>query len=140
MRALVPIAAILVTVACHSVQRQEDKPERILWKPIGSWSGHGSTQTGSFDMEAYKWRIRWEANSRKDPKTAIFRVTVASAISGRPLDSAVVDHKGDGHDVAYVEADPHTCYLVIEAPDMDWSVTVEEPLIEDTGGTGSPSG
>lgn len=129
---------LIAVTSCR--EHPKEKPsERILWKPIASWNGHGNLQTDSFEMVASGWRIRWEARNLKDPKAGRFRIDVHSAISGRPLDTAV-DHAGSGRDIDYVEEDPRVFFLVVDAKDMDWSVTVEEPLIEDTGGAGSPRG
>ncbi len=123
----------------HGIERHTEKTERTLWKPIASWTGHGNLQTDSFEMVTSGWRMKWEARNPKDPKAGRFRVDVHSAISGRPLSTAV-DHRGAGRDIDYVEEDPRVFFLVIDAKDMDWSVTVEEPLIEDTAGEGSPRG
>ena len=35
---------------------------------------------------------------------------------------------GAGSGTAYVSDDPHMFYLVIDSKDVDWSVTVEEPV------------
>lgn len=125
--------------ACREQTHAKNTKERVFWKPIASWSGHGNLQTDSFEMAAGNWRVKWEARNPKDPKAGIFRISVHSAISGRPLETAV-EHRGAGHDIDYVDEDPRVFFLVIDAKDMDWSVTVEEPLIEDTSGAGSPSG
>jgi len=95
-----------------------------------SWSGHGNIQTDSFEMEAGNWRVKWETHNAKDPQAGVFRVDVHSAISGRPLETAV-EHRGDGRDIAYIDEDPRVFFLVIDSKDLEWSVTVEEPLIED---------
>jgi hypothetical protein len=79
-------------------------------------------------------RIRWETRNEQPPGAGTFHVTVNSAVSGREL-AAAVDHRGTGHDVAYVGVDPHFSYLVIESSNVDWSVTVEEPAL--TGGGGA---
>lgn len=137
------IAAMSMMGACrgHRPDRdhKQEKQERVLWKPIASWTGHGNLQTDSFEMATGNWRVAWQAHNPKDPKAGLFRVSVHSAISGRPLETAV-EHRGDGRDIDYVDEDPRVFFLVIDAPGMDWSVTVEEPLIEDTSSTGSPPG
>jgi hypothetical protein len=132
------LIATLALVACRE-QHPAEKHTRILWKPVGSWSGHGNTQTDSFEMEAGNWRVKWETHNPKDPKAGEFRVAVHSAISGRPLETAV-EHRGDGRDIAYVDEDPRVFFLVIDSKDLDWSVTVEERLVAETAGPGSPQG
>lgn len=123
----------------HAQNNSAKQHERVFWKPIASWSGRGNTQTDSFEMAAGNWRVKWETHNPKNPKAGIFLVSVHSAVSGRPLETAV-EHRGDGRDVAYVEEDPRVFFLVINSKDLDWTVTVEEPLIEDTARTGSPPG
>jgi hypothetical protein len=89
-------------VACREQKRPQEKHTRVLWKPIASWSGHGNIQTDSFEMEAGNWRVKWETHNAKDPQAGVFRVDVHSAISGRPLETAV-EHRGDGRDIAYID-------------------------------------
>jgi hypothetical protein len=57
----------------------------------------------------------------------MFRVTVHSAVSGRPLVVAV-DHHGAGRDTAYVNEDPREFYLVVESSAVDWDVAVDEGI------------
>jgi hypothetical protein len=83
--------------------------------------------------------VKWETHNPKDPKAGVFRLDVHSAISGRPLETAV-EHQGDGRDIAYVDEDPRVFFLVIDSKDLDWSVTVEERLVAETAGPGSPQG
>jgi len=53
---------------------------------------------------------------------------VHSAVSGRPL-ALAVEHRGVGHDTAYVNEDPRLFHLVIESTNLDWAVTIEEAVI-----------
>jgi hypothetical protein len=66
-------------------------------------------------------------------------VTVNSAVSGRPLE-LVVDHRGNGHGIAYVNEDPRLFHLVIESGNVDWSVAIEEAVVAsaETGAPGKP--
>jgi len=121
----------------HGRNAPQEKQERVFWKPIASWTGHGNLQTDSFEMVTGNWRVDWQAHNPKDPKAGVFRVNVHSAISGRPLETAV-EHRGGGTGIDYVDEDPRVFFLVIDAQGMDWSVTVEEPLVADTGPTGLP--
>jgi hypothetical protein len=98
----------------------------VVWRPLGSWSGTGPTQTGPFISDTGTLRLRWETRSPASPK-ASFKVTVHSDVSGRPL-LVAVDHKGAGQDVAYVYEDPRPFFLVVEAADLQWSLSADEPL------------
>ena len=53
------------------------------------------------------------------------RVTLHSAVSGRPLVVAV-DHRGSGRDVAYVTEDPREFYLEVEATGVEWTLALFE--------------
>jgi hypothetical protein len=85
-------------------------------------------QTESFNIESGQWRIKWGTANENPPGSGTFRVTVHSAVSGRPLVVAV-EHRGTGHDVAYVNEDPRLYHLVIESRGVDWSVSVEDSSI-----------
>jgi hypothetical protein len=122
--------AALMSVACRSAPKPA-KASRVVWRPLGSWTGHGNTQTDSFEMGNAEWRIKWETSHETSPPgTGTFKVEVHSAISGRPLIYAV-DHKGVGHDIEYVTEDPRLFYLVIESGNLDWAISVEESVVID---------
>jgi hypothetical protein len=107
----------------------EAQPEQVVWRVLGSWSGRGSEQTDSFTSETGALRIRWEAKPPDDSAAAgRFRLTIHSSISGRPLSSAVVDHKGAGKGTAFVSEDPRVFFAVIESQGLDWSFTIEERI------------
>ena len=82
-------------------------------------------------------RLRWETRNpgarearpagADGPSVGAFRVTVHSAVSGRPLVVAV-DHHGIGHDTAYVNEDPREFYLVVDSSDVDWNIAVDEGI------------
>lgn len=123
---IVLAAASLVNSACRSEHKSEAKPAALIWRPVGTWSGRGRAQTDSFDIGYGQCRIRWETRNENPAGKGTFTVTVNSAVSGREL-GLVVDHRGAGHDIAYVAVDPHWSYLIIESSNLEWSVTVEEP-------------
>ena len=103
------------------------KPPTVGWRPIASFSGRGDSQTESFNIESGQWRIKWVTRNETAPEAGTFKVTVHSAVSGRPLMLAV-DHRGAGHDTAYVNEDPRLYHLVIESANVDWSVSIEESV------------
>ena len=126
------IVSVLLFVACgcHSEPRPESHHPQIGWRPIGKWSGRGDTQTESFDIDSTQWRIKWETKGATSPGIGSFHVEVHSAVSGRPLQEAVV-HQGDGRGVAYVTEDPRLYHLVIDSSGVDWSLAVEEAVVGD---------
>jgi len=114
----------LMTGACGGQAHPADqKPQQVVvWRTVGSWSGRGYRQTESFTSETGALRVHWTAAG-----AGVFRVTAHSAISGRLLEQ-VVDHRGPGSGVGYVNQDPHVFYLNIEADRGDWSISVEEGI------------
>ncbi len=87
-------------------------------------------QTESFDIASTQWRIKWETKDAASPDVGLFHVVVHSAVSGRPLMDAV-EHRGNGHGIAYVTDDPRLYHLVIDSKGVDWSVAVEEAVVGD---------
>jgi hypothetical protein len=138
--AIFGLAAALTVAGCSPRANQTAPARReVVWRQLGSWTGHGSTQTESFTSDTGALRVRWEtspvsstsrpagAGTPADPRTGTFRLTAHSAISGRLLQQ-IVDHPGAGHGVDYVQQDPHVFYVVVESVDLNWRFTVEEAI------------
>ena len=125
------MALALAAVSCRSEPRHsaqaESKPVLVGWRPVETFSGRGSTQTQSFDIGSGQWRIKWEAKNESPPGMGTLEVTVHSAVSGRPLEVAV-EHRGNGHGIAYVNEDPRLFHLVIDSSNVDWTVAIEEAV------------
>jgi len=111
----------------------------IAWRPLGSWSGHGNTQTESFTSDSGSLRVEWTTRKRsagaKDTAASptkggagMFRLTIHSAISGRPLMEAV-DEQGVGNGTAFVHEDPRVFFAVVESADLDWSFALQEAVL-----------
>jgi hypothetical protein len=122
-------AAVLAGGACRSQPKPAPR-EVVVWRSIGSWSGKGNTQTGSFTNDTGAMRVRWETREESSPGKGTFRLSLHSAISGRPL-MVAVDRRGVGHDTAQIQEDPHVAYFVVESADIEWAFTLEEAV----GGT-----
>ena len=123
---VVLLLAALLCGSCDELSPHRPKPVVVVWKQMGTWSGHGSSQTGTFDMGFAQWRVKWKATGAKGN----FKLTANSAVSGRPI-TELADHEGPGEGTGYVNDDPRPYYLVIDT-DLDWTVTVEQSII--TGG------
>ena len=122
-----PKTTTSVGAAAKSEPKASPNPEPVIWRTVGSWSGRGNEQTGSFSVETGAMRIRWETRNEAAPGAGAFRLSLHSAISGRPLQVAV-DQKGVGRDTTYIEDDPRVSYLVVDSHDIDWAVTLEEAV------------
>jgi hypothetical protein len=126
------IAVALASCACgpHANPKPEGAAPSVLWRPLGSWSGHGSLQTESFTSETGALRVRWETKlteSGTPPAPGQFRLNAHSAISGRLL-QPVVEQAGAGSGIGYVQQDPHVFYVVVESNQLNWTFTVEEAV------------
>ena len=120
------VAAItLLTIACGS-----SKPatrEVVVWQKVGSWDGRGNRQTESFEGETGALRVRWEARSDTPSPSGTLRITLHSAVSGRPL-AVTVDQHGLGSGTAYANEDPRTFFFVVDSANLGWSFTVDEQV------------
>jgi hypothetical protein len=118
--------ALLLSVGCHEAPAPVTR-EVVVWRPLGSWSGHVSSQTGSFPSDTGALRVRWETKNETAPGAGTFVVTLHSAVSGRPLLPAV-DHRGVGRDVAYLHEDPRVFYFEVVSANVEWSIDVDEGI------------
>jgi hypothetical protein len=114
---------------CSPQHAQADSAvqDRTTWRVLGTWSGRGSTQTGSFDVATGALRLRWETRNENSRGAGTFRVSLHSAISGRWLQT-VADVRGTGSDAVYLADEPRLSYLVIESQNVEWTATLEEAV------------
>ncbi len=141
---LAPLAgAVLFGAACDRPAATSPAPatppaiaapaaETAVWHTLGTWSGHGSGQTGSFDVGTGSLRVKWEARASAPDADRYLTVVLHSAISGRPLQT-VLDVHEPGAGTAFVQDEPRVSYLDVTAPGMDWRLSVEEMLPRPAG-------
>ena len=110
----------LLTLACQE-HRLADR-ETVIWNNVGAWSGRGHLQTSSFASDTGVFRVRWETKGRDE---GTFKLTLYSAISGRPLLDAI-EHRGSGSGTVDLTEDPRVFYFVVESKDLEWSFAAEE--------------
>ena len=129
------LVALLLLIACESRQEEPAPPvaaASTLWHALGIWSGSGDRQTESFDVTTGSLRLTWEALQWETlqegaPDTAHFRVSLYSAISGRPLQT-IVDTREAGTDTVDLAANPRVAYLLIESEQIRWRITLQEAV------------
>jgi len=129
---LVLVGVALVSASCGDAPRA--RTAAVVWRKLGSWSGHGSMQTEPFISDTGSLRLHWETRNEAAPGTGVFRVTVHSDVSGRPLVLAV-DARGVGGETTYVSEDPRSFFLAVESANLDWTVVAEEGV----AATGPPA-
>jgi hypothetical protein len=126
-----PLCLLLLSAAIAASDCRRAPPANaatrdvVVWRSVGSWSGRGNTQTESFTSDTGSLRVRWQTDHEVRPGDGTFRLTLHSAISGRPLVQAV-DHRGVGADTSYVSEDPRVFYVVVDSARLDWSFTIDE--------------
>jgi hypothetical protein len=118
------VALIFVAVSCHRDDSRVRTPT-VVWRKLGSWSGHGSVQTDPFICDTGSLRLRWETRNETTPGSGIFRVDLHSDVSGRVL-LVAIDSRGVGHNTTYVNEDPRPFFLAIESANLDWTIEAEE--------------
>ena len=126
--AIVPalISVTLVTAACRSESGTPSRQAITVTRPAGSWQGRGNMTIG-FGSESGRFQVRWETRNEDLPATGTFRLTVHSAVSGRPI-QVIADHRGPGSGSARVEDDPRPYNLMVESTNVDWSVSIDEEV------------
>lgn len=130
------LIAALVGASCSSKPAPPPK-QVVVWQSMGSWTGRGSTQTETFLSDSGVFRLRWRATNEAPRGGGTLRVAVHSSVSGRTIDEPV-DHASVGDGIEYVNDTPHAFYLSIDSKDLDWTITVEESVVE-TVPEGSPA-
>ncbi len=130
------LVALPLLIACESRQQELTPPvaaaSTLLWHALGTWSGSGDRQTESFDVTTGSMRLtwdtlQWEALHEGAGDTPHFRVSLHSAISGRPLQT-IVDTQEAGAGTVDLAANPRVAYLLIESEQIRWRVTLEEAV------------
>jgi len=99
--------------------------KETFWRKVGTWSGHDRLQTESWPGDTGAMRIRWSTSHAGE--AGVFQLTIHSAISGRPMQT-VVDHTGNGEGTEYFSDDPRVFFAVVDAKNLDWTFTIEEPV------------
>ena len=121
------LAALVASCGDAPPLPQGSTPQgEIQWEPINRWSGRGDQRLDSFNSNG-ALRIEWEAKQiAEDATPGMLRIIPHSAISGRPLGAAVVDHHGQGKGVAYISEEPRTFFMDVLSSGVEWTIAVSE--------------
>ena len=95
-------------------------------RPAGTWEGSGSKTIG-FVSESGRFRVKWETRNANPADSATFRLTVHSAVSGRPIQE-ITNHRGLGSGTVDVADDPRPYNFMVESSNLDWSFSVDEVI------------
>jgi hypothetical protein len=126
--ALVVLVALVTTAWRAKTPPPPPKDVVVVWKQLGTWSGRGNAQTGTFTSDNGGFRVHWETKNETRPNAGRLHVVFRSGDSGREIIDAI-DARGVGSGTEEVAAErPRWYYLTIESADADWTVTVDERI------------
>jgi hypothetical protein len=132
-RLFVPVFALFVTsvVAFSGCRTKPSEPQQIVnvTRQVGAWKGRGTATVGDIPSETGRFLIVWETSNESPAGAGTFKLTMRSAISGRPL-QLVAEHKGVGTGTASYDEGPRTYDFLVESANVDWSFRVEETVGE----------
>ena len=120
-----PYIALAVAMAGCSPKPSEPQQIVAATRQVGAWKGRGTATVGDIPSETGRFRIVWETTNESPPGAGTFKLTMRSAISGRPL-QLVADHRGVGSGTASYDEGPRTYDFLVESTNVDWSFRVEE--------------
>ena len=118
----IPMLVCLTAVTCGSPPEPVPAPVAAA-RPLGTWEGTGSRTIG-ITSDSGRFRVKWETREGSPPGGS-FRLTVHSAVSGRPL-QVIADHQGAGGATVDFSDDPRPYNLMIDSAGVQWSFSVEE--------------
>ena len=88
----------------------------------GSWNGTGNKTIG-FVSESGVFRIKWNTRDIGGGKGGAFRLTVRSAISGRPIRVVADEHGTSSGSFDFVD-DPRMYEFIVDSAGVEWSIQV----------------
>ena len=123
-----PVASVAIALLLSGCRPAPPSPPQIVTttRQVGAWQGTGNMTVGDVVNTAGHFLIRWETRAERPPG-GHFRLTVHSAVSGRPL-KMVVDHAGEGHGTVDFEDDPRVYQFFVDSANVAWSFTVDEVI------------
>ena len=121
------IATLALALCLSSCTPAPSKPQDIVavTREVGAWQGRGTQTVGDIPSETGRFHIVWETSNESPAGSGTFKLTMRSAISGRPL-QLVADHKGVGTGTADYDEGPRTYDFLVESANLDWKFRVDE--------------
>lgn len=129
MHAARGVLLLLLTAAASCGQPERPSaPPAVTTRPAGWWEGSGNRTIG-FVSETGRFRVTWDARADGASAPGPFRLTVNSAVSGRPI-QVLADTEGESRGSTDVYDDPRPYNLMIESSGLAWTVSVDAIVVE----------
>jgi hypothetical protein len=118
------VILLLVTVVAGCDRQAVPTQQSIATvRSLGTWEGSGNRTIG-ITSDSGRFRVKWETREGALPGGS-FRLTVHSAVSGRPI-QVIADHQGAGGATVDFADDPRPYNLMIDSAGVQWLVSVDE--------------
>ena len=114
----------LSVVACRPSRDAGAPRLATVTRQAGAWQGTGDSTIG-FVSDSGRFRIDWQTRNETPAGAGTFRLTVHSAVSGRPIE-VIADHRGNGQGSAEFADAPRVYNFMVESTHVEWSFIVHE--------------
>src|SRR5260370_8879743 len=93
------VAVIVLCLCMGNACRQQAAPpparDVVVWREVGSWSGHGNFQSQNFTSDTGGFRVRWQTKNETTPGSGALKAVFRSGDCGPSL-MAPVPLRGAG--------------------------------------------
>jgi|KBSSwiStaDraftv2_1062776.scaffolds.fasta_scaffold48762_3 hypothetical protein len=114
----------VLSAACLPSKSSDAGRQTARAKHVGSWEGTGDRTIG-FVSESGVFRVNWKTRNERPAGSGTFRLTVRSAISGRPI-RIIADQRGEGSGTVDFVDDPRLYEFIVESANVGWWFGAEE--------------
>lgn len=133
------VGQVAVATATPVLRTTPDSPHFVPigptagWRLVRTWSGSGAYESEPFDVTAAEWRLTWQAQQTLAteagnlPVGGVIQIEVYRRDpTGGVLLTTVVDSAHTLNSRSF-QAEPGQYYLHVFAPNLEWTVTAQEP-------------
>ncbi len=124
MTVVIRVAATLAVCCAAACGASIPAPSKGITqtRQVEAWNGTGNKTIG-FVSESGVFRINWSTRDSSGGSGGTFRLTVRSAISGRPIRVVADEHGGGSGTFDFVD-DPRMYEFIVDSAGVEWSIQV----------------